>query len=350
MPRQAKPWYRKSDDHWYLSTMLKGKRVQFRLARGKDNRPAAFQRYHEIMAAKPAAGPVQRPLGIEGAVLDILDAFLLHVQRNLAATTLEWHKRYLNDFAGDLSDGMLAEQLKVHHFTAWLDAHEDWGDSSRSAATRSIRTAFNWARKEELITGHSLCNISAPATPTRETILDQPEFDRLLAEIKDPDFKEAVQFVWLTGARPQELRIIEAQHCATIGGISRIILPPSVSKGKKGKKRAPRVIYLSDAALEIVDRLCRLRPTGPIFQNKTGPWNKDKIRQKFRRIKLRTGTGYCLYNLRHSWATEALTNEVDSTTVGVLMGHSNPAMVNKTYQHLAKRPGYLQKAAEKARG
>lgn len=349
MPRAAQPWYRKFDDCWYLNTKLKGKRVQLRLAKGKKNRAAAFRRFHEIMATKPAAGPVVRPLGVPGAVLDLLDAFLVHARTNLAESTFKWHKSFLDDFAGFLEDGMLAEQLKIHHFTEWLDSHESWGESSKSAATRSVRTAFNWAVAQELIPGHSICKLTATEPPCRETILDQAEFDKLLEYFQDPDFREALKFVWETGARPQELRLIEARHCQIQEGFSRIVLPPSKSKGRAGKKRKPRVIYLNAIAREIVRAYCSKHPEGPIFRNKNGPWNKDKIRQKFRRYALKTGKKFCLYNLRHSWATEALTSDVDATTVGVLMGHANPSMVNKTYQHLAKKTAHLQQAVDQVR-
>lgn len=83
-------------------------------------------------------------------------------------------------------------------------------------------------------------------------------------------------------------------------------------------------------------------PEGPIFRNTQGrPWNKDSVNCRFERIKFKTGTRYCLYLFRHSFATRMLKSGLDALTVALLLGHSNPAMLSTTYQHLAHNPGHL---------
>lgn len=60
------------------------------------------------------------------------------------------------------------------------------------------------------------------------------------------------------------------------------------------------------------------------------------------RLRKRTGLeSICAYTLRHGFATESLKQGIDTTTVGVLMGHANPGMVAQVYQHLAQDRGYL---------
>lgn len=50
-------------------------------------------------------------------------------------------------------------------------------------------------------------------------------------------------------------------------------LPQSESEGKKKKKK--RVVYLSEAALDITKRLMKENPTGPLFRNQAGnPWDR----------------------------------------------------------------------------
>ena len=55
MPRHAHPWFRRSDGWWYIKL---GGKLQ-KLARGRKNRQAAIDRWHELMlevASNPAVG------------------------------------------------------------------------------------------------------------------------------------------------------------------------------------------------------------------------------------------------------------------------------------------------------
>ena len=57
---------------------------------------------------------------------------------------------------------------------------------------------------------------------------------------------------------------------------------------------------------------------------------------------------YSLYAFRHSFATHALERGVDSVTVAILMGHSDPSMLAKVYQHLTQNPTFMLEQAKKA--
>jgi integrase len=57
---------------------------------------------------------------------------------------------------------------------------------------------------------------------------------------------------------------------------------------------------------------------------------------------------YSLYAFRHSFATHALERGVDSVTVAVLMGHTDPSMLAKVYQHLTQNPKFLLEQAKRA--
>ena len=57
---------------------------------------------------------------------------------------------------------------------------------------------------------------------------------------------------------------------------------------------------------------------------------------------------YSLYAFRHSFATHALERGVDSVTVAILMGHSDPSMLAKVYQHLTQNPTFMLEQAKRA--
>ena len=137
-----------------------------------------------------------------------------------------------------------------------------------------------------------------------------------------------------------EARILEASHFDDEH--QRFVLPARQSKGKK----VPRVIYVTDTAGEIVRRRMKELPEGPIFRNIRGkPLNKNSIRCRFRRY----GNGLCATLLRHTFVTEGLIAGVDSVSMAVLVGHSDPTTLAKTYQHLAQNPTYLRELAKKVR-
>jgi integrase len=62
------------------------------------------------------------------------------------------------------------------------------------------------------------------------------------------------------------------------------------------------------------------------------------------------GTKYSLYHFRHTWCQRALKAGVDPLTRAILMGHRDPSMIAKVYQHLALGPDFLRKAIAKATG
>ena len=70
------------------------------------------------------------------------------------------------------------------------------------------------------------------------------------------------------------------------------------------------------------------------------------IRQKCKELV----PSYSLYALRHTWATNALTSGLDALTVAILMGHQDPSMLAKVYQHLSHSPQHMLAQAKRAVG
>ena len=78
----------------------------------------------------------------------------------------------------------------------------------------------------------------------------------------------------------------------------------------------------------------------------TSEARKKLIRQK----AVRLVPSCSLYTLRHTWATSALQRGVDPLTVAILMGHRDPSMLARVYQHLSLNPQHLLEQAQKAAG
>ncbi|QDS91624.1 site-specific tyrosine recombinase XerC [Roseimaritima multifibrata] len=153
---------------------------------------------------------------------------------------------------------------------------------------------------------------------------------------------ELLDFLYLTGCRPKEARIVEKKHLHD----DLVLFPADESKGET----APRVIFLPPEAKEILDRLATDRPTGTLFLNaRNNPWTKDAIKCRLRRISEKVGLRVIAYGARHSYATNALTTGgVDLISLAHLMGHKDTAMVSRVYSHLTKNPDFLRAQARNA--
>ncbi|MCA9058958.1 MAG: tyrosine-type recombinase/integrase, partial [Planctomycetaceae bacterium] len=164
----------------------------------------------------------------------------------------------------------------------------------------------------------------------------------------------------------------------------------------KGKKH-PRIVYLTPQARKITTGLCEKFPKGPLFRNHTGkPLIQQTISSAFRRLRIKVGmnaiersgttlkacleqdmkecTGdcrpldelsatqrrmleqqtairrspdYCLYALRHSFATNALRAGLDGLTVAILLGHRDVSMLARVYQHLSHEPEHLLRQVQR---
>lgn len=146
--------------------------------------------------------------------------------------------------------------------------------------------------------------------------------------------RDVIKFLWHTGCRPQELRIIEARW---VDG-AKIVLPKALSKGK----RKCRVIYLDGMAKNIVARLSKQWPEGPIFRSKCGaPLSKCSLIYAFRKLRIKTEIpGLCAYNFRHGRITLWLESGKDVATVAALAGNSANMVLN-TYNHVANNEDRL---------
>lgn len=196
-------------------------------------------------------------------------------------------------------------------------------------------------------------------------------------------------FAWETGARASECLALEKRHVDFEN--ERVVFPQSEEK----MERAPRVVYLTAATLEIVRRRC-VTATGKVFRNSNGrPWTTDAVKYAFEQIQIRMGKEamrergltipeeevveltahlkqrwmeqdrpaktdrqyremarfrlwnkhavryapkYCLTVIRHSWCHRALKRGLDALTVSQLMGHADVTMVAKVYSHLSHAP------------
>lgn len=395
MAKFRKPFFKQSHAAWYVQ--LDGR--QIRLA---ETEAEAFERYHELMAARKKAARFVTPgVALPYSLGRLYAEFLTSAFKDRSEKTRGFYREKLDPLVAHLGDEFPAEELKPLHVEGWVTLHPKWKKGTIRTVWQAVQRLLRWGEKSGR-TGHSLvCDYQKPGA-TRRTRVISPDTYRtvILPNIPSAAFKDLVTVAWEVGARPPEFLKAEARHYDPVG--KRLVLPPEEAKVDKW----PRVIYLTDAAVEIVERLVAERPTGRLFRNASGgAWTNSSVNCEWVRLRHRLGFArmkaegiepseadiaakvvtlnptladgrekspqelreearlkvrqkmastlapkFCLYHFRHSWLDRMLKAGTDALTCAILMGHRDPSQVAKTYQHLAQSGDYLRAALNRAAG
>ena len=354
MGRPPKPWQRKQTGAWYCT--LKGKRVFL----GHDKK-SADKKFHELMV-KPADVAGQRM-----TLYKLSQLYLDWVEANRAPGTYDLNKHHLKSFIGHVGKSLKAAELRGYHVTNWYEQLtvaptkkeiEQAKSEGRTAKPRRISTTtqsdaagavkrmLNWAVERGLIELNPVAGLRRPKRKRRDVCYNEVEWQTIL-KYATGSFLDFLEFLSLAGCRPQEARMLEGRHVQGDQAVFEI----EDSKGQFER----RVIFLPREAKELLSRLAIEFPEGPLFRNSQNkPWTKNAIVCRMRRLRTKVAKelGYevrtIAYGARHSYATRALENGIDSIEVAELMGHRDRTMVARTYSHLLKNPERLLKRAEQA--
>jgi integrase len=407
MPHSPWPFFKATRDCWYVEI----NRRQVSLGKhptgaappvkvgGKWQPPAEILKlfYQQMAEATTDLPRPTEPSSQSPLVLEVLDQFLAWTQKHRSPGTYKWYRERLQSFSETIADELTVDKLKVIHVENWIDRRPDWGVSQQRGCKSAVQRAMNWAEKVGLIEHTPLRHMEKPAAGRREQLISQQDYEELLAHFQGSPFHDILVMAWHTGARPQEIVIIETNHCDLPN--RRIVLPPHQAKGKKKF----RVIYLNDTALALVQQLSVEHPEGIIFLNARGrawtaaavydrfsdlqrfrvrdrlpPPDPDAVRELARKIpqfrKLngvlvpktesrllyearqrlinaeakKHGSRFMLYAFRHSFAQRLLEQGTDALTVSTLLGHTNGAMLAKVYSHMNQNADYLLKTLNRS--
>ncbi len=393
-----KPFFRKNRNRWYVQ--LSGKQINL----GED-RDAAFAEYYRLMAdaQSPSLIPPESPEPDQNLQVALLiDHFLEWVSQNRSPETYEWYRYRLQRFL-DHNPTITVAELKPYHVEQWVAKYK-LSRTSRRNYFRTIKRCFIWALRQGYVQKNPVAALEVPSGDRREQFVSKAEFASILEFVTDQNLRELMVATYTTGCRPQESLRLQSRHVDLEN--KRWLFPQSEEKNK----RQPRIVYLSDEALEITHKHFNQRePNRYIFTNAKGrAWTTDAVNCALERLRVRIGKAemekqgitieakeidallkklsptyrskgiekpkpkwrlraeakrklmqqvvkklvprYSLYAFRHSWATNALKAGVDSLTVAILMGHNDPSMLAKVYQHLGHNPEHMLEQARRASG
>ncbi|HWE97608.1 MAG TPA: hypothetical protein VG269_26875 [Tepidisphaeraceae bacterium] len=211
---------------------------QIKLGPDKD---AAFRQYHELMVNTPEPAPP----GQSELVAVVVDAFLDYVGKHLAADTYRWYKDRLELFCNAIPANLTLDQIKPFHVQKWVDSYSHLSNGTKRNYCRSIMRAMTWAEEQGYVTRSPLAHFKKPRGGKKEQVVSPAEYQKLLDNTRDENFRDLLTVTWETGCRPQESLYVEARHIDLAG--SRWFFPASDAKGE----RLPRVVYVTGKALDI---------------------------------------------------------------------------------------------------
>jgi len=363
-----KPTYRAKHKAYYILDNRKGSATegkQIRLAAGpKDDATyaAAVAAWAAMQGIGQVQQPQEQPAQVSGPTLGtIIDEWLEYIKGHKSPATYLSYKRYATAWK-ELHGTVPAAEVKPFHVRKLIEQRftnredgEPFSNSVRAQVEKVTLGIFAWAVKEELIERNTVKGYERKAEfGKRKGWINDEQYGKLVAVCSDECFRDLLEVLWLTGARPFEIFQMDARHLDRAN--RRLVLRRRDGDKVKAKERerdATRTIYLSGRAYEIVCRLADLYPAGPLFRNRSGQrWSNSTTSQRMRNLTELTGVRCqttaeppTIYNLRHSFATLGATvRNIDIATMAKLLGHKSTKMLLEIYDHRGDDSAYMLKA------
>lgn len=339
MARPPKPWYWKDRDGYYAT--VRGERKLLAEGRGPAAFAEAVAELGRLLKAKP-----EPPPSAEGeTVHEASTRFLADCERTLKPLTFEYYTQKLRHLCASHASLPLAE-LRPKHVDDVIAAKR-WAANSQRAFIAACKRLTSWANKRGDLDSDPLAKMKKPREKACEDVPAEADVDKVLAAIKDENFRDIVTAIFKTGCRVSEAYRLEAKHVNLEAGAW-------VFDSKTGRATGkPRVVYMTPDVADICRKWMERHPTGAIFRCNAGkPWPRQLLSQRMRILRRRLGLGeeVKLKGLRHLFVTDALEKNVAIATVAELAGHTDTRMVSRVYSKLHKRTDHLKSALLAVRG
>ena len=207
-------------------------------------------------------------------------------------------------------------------------------NSVRGLLSKSFNLAEVWGWRPE---GTNPCrHVKRYKEKARERYLTADELARLGKVLNQaeaswgwaPQAIAAIRLLLLTGCRCSEILKLRWEHVDLAQG--RLNLPDS--------KTGPKTVRLNAGAVEILRGLERVEGSPWVVPGKDPKKPRHRIEDLWSKIRRQAGIeDVRIHDLRHTFASEAISSGVSLPVIGKLLGHSNVATTER-YAHLADDP------------
>ena len=289
-----------------------------------------------------------------------LDYWLDHIMAGaIRPSTLSGYRRYIDCYIkpclgakqifkitpADVQN--MYNELKAH---GRVREHPQYGHELSSSTVRSIHAMFHEAMEDavqsRLIAANPTENISAPkAEPKQMQILNDAQLERFTEAIKgDAVWYDFFYTEITTGLRVGELCGLMWTDFDEDSGLLSINRTIHVEKGgrlvagatKTG--RGTRKILLPASTADLLWERKKASLTEWIFPDPLKPKVPANPRSAYRQLKsILSSAGLPsirFHDLRHTFATHALSSGVDAKTLSGILGHTKASFTLDTYTHV----------------
>lgn len=286
---------------------------------------------------------------------DFLD--YLSIERNCSKLTIRDYRHYLETFGEWYSTTQPHKNIEdldlatVRRFRVFLASKMDAHGMTIKRITQNyyviaLRSFLKFLIKNDVKTLEPT-KIDLPKTESRSLkFLEREQIDRLVTSV-DTSKEEGIrdrailELLFSTGLRVSELCKLNHQQ----------VNLDRREFGVIGKGGRARVVFISDRAAEWIERYLAERkdPYKPLFIRYSGPISEENGGEKMRLtprsvermvkkyVKIaRIPVDATVHTLRHSFATDLLTNGADLRSVQEMLGHKNIA-TTQIYTHITNK-------------
>lgn len=264
-------------------------------------------------------------------VHDLAEAWLKRHVSNLKPSSAKRYQCLIRDYIGPKLGRIYADDLTPQVVVRF---HDTLGNKPRTAnyCVSTLSSMWGWAAKRGLIKLDNPClGVQRYPENKRKRYLTAPEIKRLAdafakEEQANPFAVAAIKILIMTGARLGE--ILSAKWDWIDGDILK--LPDS--------KTGAKDITLPSPVLDILAALPRLEGNPYIIVGKRNGQHMVNLRKPWMRIVKSAGIAHVrLHDLRHSFASFAVSSGASLTLIGEQLGHRSLATTQR-YAHLARDP------------
>ena len=326
--------------HYFLKTRIGGRQRWLKIGRhGSPWTPDTARREALRLLGLKASGqdPATERDRQKGTVTitELADRFLReHVAQHCKPRTVEEYERAVRDYIKPalgqhrITDLTRADVAGFHH-----KHRERPCQANRSLAVLSkmLNLAEAWGLRTE---GRNPCRyVKKYREEKRQRYLTRDELQRLGAALTEADRNGtetpfvlgAIGLLILTGARLTEILTLRWEFVALADGVLR--LPDS----KTGAKE----IYLNDAAIKKLRGMPKMAENPYVVAGRKTGARLINLQKPWRRIRAEAGLpDVRIHDLRHSFASIAVSGGMSLPMIGKLLGHTQPVTTAR-YAHLA---------------
>lgn len=262
------------------------------------------------------------------------DEYLAFVKVNAAERTHRLHEIAIRRLVEVLGENVFLhsisprdiEKYKIH-LAQSLDAN------TVNIRLKKLKRALNVAVDWELLEKSPFEKIAFLKVAQRTIQFLPPEdFEKLVSNITEDQFRDIVLFAVTTGCRRAEITNLRWENV----NLTMKFVTIQSDKNFQVKAGRMRTLPISPLLMSILERRFQRRKGAYVFHNRGFKLSDDWLTHRFRQYNTKAGLKkeYKFHSLRSTFASWLVMNQQDIYSVSKLLGHSKVTTTEQYYAHL----------------